>query len=505
MAMRFIKKYSIELRIAALSVFLFFVSRIYGITSLPIFTDEAIYIRWAQIAKDDAAWRFISLTDGKQPLFVWFMMISMKFFQDPLFAGRIVSVFAGFLTMVGLYFLGKEIFRNRAIGIISALIYLIFPMGLVYDRMALYDSLVATFAVWILYLEILLVRKLRLDIALILGMVSGLSVLNKSSGFFGVALIPFSLILADFQKKQRKKLLLKWPFYVGVIVVITFGFYSLLRLSPFYHIINEKNATFVFPLQEWLQHPFSQFYENFKALLNWFTTYTTLPLVFMMLLSFVIRKEYMREKILLTLWFVAPFIYLMFFGKVIYPRYILFMIVPLIPLMGYSIVAIYEKVKNKLIFALLIAITLSMALYSDFFILTRFQNAPIPESDLGQYATDWPSGVGVLEAVNFFQKQSEKQKIYVATEGTFGLMPNALEIFLSKNKNIVIKGYWPIKDELPEDLQSIRNKMPVYFLFYQPCPSCPANGEAPPMWPLKKEVEIPKKVGTLTVFRVLPK
>src|SRR3990170_2343362 len=126
----------------------YFFTRLYNIMSLPIFTDEAIYTRWSQIAKNDAAWRFISLTDGKQPLFVWIDMVFMRFVSDPLLAGRLVSVFAGLLTVIGLFFLGKEIFNNKKIGIIAGIIYVIYPFALVYDRMALYDSLVSATAVW---------------------------------------------------------------------------------------------------------------------------------------------------------------------------------------------------------------------------------------------------------------------------------------------------------------------------------------------------------------------
>src|SRR6266566_3301927 len=94
-------------------ILLYFITRLTHILSLPIFTDEAIYIRWAQIAMRDPAWRFISLTDGKQPMFVWIAMILLRFIHNPLLAGRTVSVIAGFFTMVGMYFLGSEIFKNK--------------------------------------------------------------------------------------------------------------------------------------------------------------------------------------------------------------------------------------------------------------------------------------------------------------------------------------------------------------------------------------------------------
>src|SRR3989344_1220918 len=144
----FVKKYRIELVIAVLLTCAYFFLRLYRIMSLPIFTDEAIYVRWSQIARFDASWRFISLTDGKQPLFVWISMTFMRIVDDPLLASRLVSVGAGFLTMIGLFFLGREIFKNRWVGILSSATYLIYPFALVYDRMALYESLIGALMVW---------------------------------------------------------------------------------------------------------------------------------------------------------------------------------------------------------------------------------------------------------------------------------------------------------------------------------------------------------------------
>ena len=94
--MQIIVKHKWEILTSILLVAAYFVLRLIFLSRLPIFTDEAIYLRWAQIALNDAAWRFISLTDGKQPMFVWAAMVLMKFIHDPLVAGRLVSVATGF-------------------------------------------------------------------------------------------------------------------------------------------------------------------------------------------------------------------------------------------------------------------------------------------------------------------------------------------------------------------------------------------------------------------------
>ena len=93
---------------------LFIFLRLFHLTIIPIFMDEAIYLRWAQIAKNDASWRFISLTDGKQPLFIWLAMVAMKVIADPLVAGRIVSLGAGFLSFLGLGFLSFLLFGRQS-------------------------------------------------------------------------------------------------------------------------------------------------------------------------------------------------------------------------------------------------------------------------------------------------------------------------------------------------------------------------------------------------------
>ncbi|MBI2028362.1 MAG: glycosyltransferase family 39 protein [Candidatus Levybacteria bacterium] len=480
--MSLLKKYKIETIVLVLLIFLYFLTRFYNILSLPIFTDEAIYIRWAQIAKQDASWRFISLTDGKQPMFVWLTVIAMRFISDPLLAGRLVSVGAGFFTLIGMFFLGREIFRNRLIGLISSGIYVIFPMALVYDKMALYDSLVGTFTIWSLFLTVLLVRRIRLDVALILGMVVGGGVLNKTSGFFNLYLLPLSLILFDWNKKERMQGLVKWVGLISIAVIMTYGFYSILRLSPYFHIIDEKNTIFVYPYREWIEHPLDFFIGNWKALWDWMNLYLTSPLLIASVASFFIARSYAKEKILLFLWFIIPIIALAIFGKTLYPRFIFFMTLSLLPLIAYSLIALYQKVKTRPLFVLFLIMFFFFVFRADFFILTDFENARIPVSDIRQYATDWPSGGGVKEAVEFFQNEAKNQKIYIATQGTFGLMPYAFEIYLIQNPNIAIEGFWPISDTIPQKVLEKSKFMPTYFVFYQPCSSCQETGVAPVVW-----------------------
>ena len=115
--------------ILILIIAVYFFLRCLNLTSLPVFGDEAIYIRWSQIIKSVDTLRFIPMTDGKQPLFMWLTAVSLKFFE-PLVAGRIISVFAGAGTLVVLFLISKSF--------LPSLIYLFLPFAFFFDRLAIF-------------------------------------------------------------------------------------------------------------------------------------------------------------------------------------------------------------------------------------------------------------------------------------------------------------------------------------------------------------------------------
>ena len=371
-------------------------------------------------------------------------------------------------------------------------------MALVYDRMALYDSLVGAFAVWALLLITLLARKARLDIALILGMVVGGGVLTKTNAFFSIYLLPISLLLFDWKEKEIRNRFAKWIFFAGIAVIVTYGFYSILRLSPFFHIIADKNAVFVYPLKEWLDHPFYFFIGNWKAFWDWVSRYLTWPLLALAVGAFFTNKAFLREKVVLFLWFILPIIALGLFGRTLYPRFIFFMMLFLLPLIAFSLVNIHERFKKIYYFIIFIFFIFISAFKVDYLILKDFAKAYIPASDIQQYLTRWPAGGGIKKSIEFFEKEAKKGKIYVATEGTFGLLPYAFEIYLINNPNIKIEGYWPMNDTIPTKVIEESKKIPTYFVFYQPCSSCKETGIAPITWNLKPVFQIKSGVNNYT-------
>ena len=98
-------------------------------------------MRWAEIIEHQGEW-FISLLDGKQPLSYWiYALLRMNIGGDPLFTARAVSAAAGGLSC-GLLFLIARRIGGPIAGVVSALLWALFPWSMIYDRMVYAESLV---------------------------------------------------------------------------------------------------------------------------------------------------------------------------------------------------------------------------------------------------------------------------------------------------------------------------------------------------------------------------
>jgi 4-amino-4-deoxy-L-arabinose transferase-like glycosyltransferase len=499
MNMKYFRKYYFLL-ILFLLIAGYWLSRLVNLTIIPIFTDEAIYLRWAQIALGDPRWRFISLIDGKQPLLIWIMMPFLKVISDPLIAGRLVSIIAGFTAMTGLGIFGWLVTKSKKSALIGFLLYLVIPFFLVYDRLALYDALFGALAVWTYLFLYLLGKTLRLDVALILGTLIGFGLLTKSYAYFFLILLPLTLLLVKWDRKTWKKTLLRFVALCMVIIIQSQIYENILRLSEFRHYVAAKNLQFIYSFSEFLANPIHNTWGNLIGLSGWLISYLTLPLIILVIIAFIyLLRKSLTQGLYFLGWFVIPFMALAVFGKIIYPRFILFMVFPLLlPI----IILLEEKIVNikKQLLLLIIMLIISIPILDfDRKILFDPVHAPLPNADRQQLISDWPSGYGIKEVVAYLEEASKGQKIIVGTDGTFGLYPMALELYLGKNVNVTFKPYWPL-NEFPKELIEDAKTMPTYLLFKE-------RQEPESGWPLELIAQYERGDGPtyLKFYRVLPK
>lgn len=118
------------------------VLRAYNLLGMfPILVDESIYLRWAEIIQHQGQW-MISLLDGKPPLHTWLLALPRIVFDgDPLWTGRAVSVVFGLLSTIGVFAIAKRLAGEIA-GLLAAGLYAVFPLAVLYDRLAYTESLV---------------------------------------------------------------------------------------------------------------------------------------------------------------------------------------------------------------------------------------------------------------------------------------------------------------------------------------------------------------------------
>ena len=481
---------------AAVFTIFFLATRLLNLTKIPIFTDEAIYIRWGQIALQDPAHRFISLEDGKQPLFVWLMIPALKFISDPLVAGRIVSVAAGFVSLASITAVGWILFGETT-AVLAGTAYIVSPFFLLYDRLALYDSLTAALMSVSLLLSILLAKNPRLDLSLLLGGAIGLGLLTKSSAQFAIFLLPMSLLLLT-DKSYKNYKIYKWLTLSFLSVSISLLISLLLRLSPLGYMVKLKEQTFIVSFDEFFADPLSRFWGNLGGLTHWLTGYLTWPWIIALAAGIAFSfKKFWKQTLFLLSWFIVPYLALAAFGIVLYPRFLLFVALPLLPLIASSVTLIKDI---KFINIILPVIIFSYPTFISYQVIFNPLDAKIPQADRGQLMDDWPAGYGIPEVIEILKIESQAHKIFIGTEGTFGLTPYALNIYLKDNPNIEIKGYWPIGNGIPEIIEIARTGKPTFVLF--------KDTQIPdPEWPLSLVEKYRKGRGNvfMSLYRVTPK
>jgi len=424
------------------AVFLFLGTRLYNILLLPIFTDEGIYIRWAKVAWHDATWRFISLTDGRQPLQTWGTIPFLKLFpNNALLGGRLFSVAMGLFALCGLFALLYRLFGKKTAWI-GVLLYIFSPYFLFYDRMALIDSGVNAFFIWIILFSVLLASSLRLDVALLFGMVAGFGLLAKSSVqmFFAVSFFT-GFLLIPYGKKPIQKAI-NYLLLFGISFALSELIYNVQRLSPFMHYITDKNGTFVMTFGEWIKSPFAVLFSNLKTVPYYvFAESGWIVVPFACIALFFLFKKNIRLFLFFVTWLLVPYLGISAMTRVLYPRYIIFFGTLLVILTAY----VLGEIKNKRILTVSLSLIIGVFLIFQYPMWTNYQKILFPPVDRGQYIDGVPVGYGIKEIIAYAREKSKEKPVIILAEGNFGLTGDMLDTFLlPTDTRISLQGLWPL-------------------------------------------------------------
>lgn len=495
---------------------LFFAIRLTQIEILPVFNDEGIYIEWTKTAVADPTQRFISHTDGKQPLQTWLSIPLLKLFPDQaLFAARLMSVFTGFAAMTGIFALLMYLWNKRT-AYIGAILYIITPYFLFYDRLAMIDSGVNAAFIWILFFSILLARTRRLDIALLFGLITGVGLLAKSSVMMFLALAVFGVVLFAHLPKPKKawkpQLLKQLPDLINFAIVYAVGaalalvISNMQRLSGLYHMVGQKNYTFIARPAELLADPLMNVTSN-----TWQIPYFILaemayliPLIGVAGLVLLFRSQ-PRLFWYALLWIGLPYVVISFFNTVLFPRYIIFLATWFLILAAYAI----GQLKDRRLIGAAIALVFLSTWYHNYTILFAPEKIPFPQIDRGQYIEGWPAGWGATEIIEYARSQATdtqataQEPVRILAEGNFGMAADVLRSMTTPaDTAIAISGLWPLgRDQLIEAQEKYQDQEVLVVLSHYE-----SVQEVPQDWPIEliKAYDKPGDESQLLLYRLLP-
>ena len=425
--------------------------RMFNLLSLPLYTDEAIYLHWARDIWEQRTRTALLIPisdDGKQPLFMWVAGGAMQLIGDPLLAGRTVCALAGLTATIGAYLLGRH-FAGHKVGLTAALLYAVTPFTLFFDRMAFVDGLVSVEALWVLVLGVLMAageRKLDATalFGLTLGIVLAAALWTKMTALF---LLPIPLLCVLLVQRRGGHT----SFAVGIAVAYTVLAASgvALALMPNARNLVDKTSYFSLSFPELLTFPTSLWLANASAYWTWIQTYLPAPLCWIVLASvpWTVAVRRRRALLLIGCW-VACTLPPMLTAKTIFmTRYVLPGVFPLLLLtaepMARGLGWVYARAAGLLpaskgiskwgwaASGLVLLGIISPSLAFDQRLLTDPSSAGLVESDQG-CINGWDSGYGFAEAVALVRERATQlnQDVIVLSDHYHGLPYDGLSLYL---------------------------------------------------------------------------
>jgi len=397
---------------------LYLASRLAGLMALPMFLDERIHLRWAYWIEQGRRLR-VPLLAGRG-LSVYLLAGIAPHADDPLRAGRLLTVAVGLVTLVAAHRLALRATGDCRVADLTALFYIACPFTLAYDRMVLTDAFLSAFTALTLLLSVRLAEEPRWSTGAALGAVIALGVLSKATGLL---LFTVPLLALVFVARTRRPALgpLALAFAVGSTVVAYPLWLFFRKTDELAGAIGVRESETSFS---------GNAAANFGLAAEWLWAYWTPGLVVLALagLAVAIAAGKGRRAAFLALLAVGPTVAFVTVSGIWYPRYLLFTTVPLLPLAAWGLVGLLELVRARarlgpvaagVLTAASLIVVLLPALQFDLALWTDPSRAPFPALDRFQYVTGWPSGYGTRDSVAFLrtQRESHPEGLLLVTPG----------------------------------------------------------------------------------------
>jgi len=407
------------------------------LTHLPIFNDEAIYLDWGWKETHIPGALFYSLIDGKQPLLMWIFGISQSIFADQLFAGRIIAVGAGSLTMLGLFKIGERFFSKR-IGFLASIFYILVPLFSSFDRLALMESSISAAGIWSLFYLLLLLKEQKMKYAIYVGFLLGLGYFIKSSMLIFVFTAYCLLFFAGMIKVFSTKKVALYTLITGGSFIITA---FLLLIQPLFWQSLSMNDRYSLTISEIVSLPLAHFLKNAKENGEIMLVFITPFIVFLGFIQAfrLVRKVTINKNI--AFWFFISLFLQTLMVRDTTQRYV----VSFLPLLCLFAAEELTQWRNKLgkAYSLLVSTVILLPIFLTVIQMTnpvKYVKLTLPftretESGLvyGQI-----SGYGIEEIIQKIKTYQNKRPLVVATAINIGNPESTMHVYFHKSEDVQV-------------------------------------------------------------------
>lgn len=407
------------------------VLRVANPLSLSIFIDESFHI-WAgfaaQTGKLDSTGLFATAIDSKV-LHGWLLaaLFQLVGTGQPLLLARLFSALCGLITLLTCYSLATHLFSSQRAGLLAAALWGLLPYALWHERMALVDPLMTACTVSALYFGLRLLEGTGQKVVAGYGMLTGLAlataVLTKIPALlFGV--MPVIALLALYPLKSWLRLGKRLA-----LVYVVGGLPTLLVIALYNgRWSGGQQADKLSPPQ------LDLFLNNLGQMTEWSYAYFTFPLLLLVIVGvrFALLSNW-RVSLFLLVATLLPWLVFCLIGQVIYPRYLLIALPPLVVLTAGGIAALVDKLTDKraLQLSLLGLFLVSLpAIWFDFQTIIDPYKTALPAVDRFQYLEGWPAGGNVEQLTQFLiEKQKQAGNSITVIEADY-ISFRALDVYL---------------------------------------------------------------------------
>lgn len=432
-----------------------------SLANFPIFADEAIYIRWAQLIIDDwQQYLFFALNDGKSPLFIWLIAPFQFLVSDQLVAARVVSMIVGISQAIASRKVVQALGGGKPAQYMAMGLSVWLPFWFFAQHLALMDGLLTFFLTWTIFFTVQIsqqkiTQQLPIRNVVLLAISIGLGLWTKLPALlFLPGLLLFPWLKAQKWEVRRTQL-------IGIVAGIVGGLsiFACLRISPAFSQLFVRSQDFA-ATDFTLASAIPRWFHVLGLFIRTLYQYVTFPVLLLALAGLFYNQSRRKVAVLIltTLFFAGAFIV---GGEVVHSRYFLPAILGITLAAALSFEVAYdhwiEGAKNlhrrtlaAIVLVSFLGLSLNSILAFAYTVGWAADSTPFLPEDKEEYLLEWSSGHGIRQVVELLATRNAAGKsTAVATEGRFGSLPDGILVFFHRRNvdHLYIEGIgqYPVK------------------------------------------------------------